>query len=55
MDGECLHFDLDEDSLLDDSEEVFMVDTCSFSLNELSVRIVSQDVGVEKGEALEST
>lgn len=50
-----LHFDLDKNDLLDNSEEVFKVDTHSSSLHELPMGTISRDVDVEKGKASNST
>lgn len=55
MDREHLHFDIDEDDLLDDNKGVFMVDTHSSSLCELLTSRISQDADIEKGEVPYST
>lgn len=39
LDCESLHFNIDEDDLLDDLESVYMVDTCSSSHREKSPSI----------------
>lgn len=55
LDNEHPYFDLDEDDLLDDSEQVFMVDTQSSLLCEPPTGTISWDVDVEKGKVLDST
>lgn len=55
MDSEHLHFDIDEDDLLDDSEGVYMVHTWFSSLHELFVGTISRDADVKKNEASDST
>lgn len=53
MGSEHLQFDIDEDNLLDNAEEIYLVDTCYSSLHESPLGIISQDDDdVEEGKAL---
>lgn len=55
MDYEWLHFDINEDDLLDQNEGVFMVDTKSSLHHEQILDIITCDADVEKDEVSNST
>lgn len=50
-----MHFDIDKDNLLDDSEEGLLLDTCYSSLPDSLGGTISRDDDVEKDEAPYST